>query len=497
MADPLKNKTFQAVDSFFGFIFKIGEIIFDYIVILFEVFGQIGNLGIKAFFKYIIGFFTAILKFFEKTVVTILKKIYKPFKGLFVFLWNLFYKIYRAFIEILQPFLEQFDNVTQYVIGFFIFVTCSVYYFLYRKNEDDAATAGKNAESINILEGLTLSSVLGKIYNTVWWFFKIIPILIYCVLIGLFSIEPRKTINEIFVDNKIELQPQQNVFTTLIVIIIVIIPLFIINCLYKFGSSFLKIFHAKLSNYSGPIIDDTLVSTKTKDAILGVILKYVTPIIEFIKYYYDLVYRHFNSIWDMSWVSFIYLIVSGILYVGFLYKLYFWGSDDLTKIAGDNHLYYYFVTSYLFFILPTVYTLLKLPQQSYQGLVIMAFSFISMLVMYVSNYYMNYRKSVSMDETAEQQSDRNTYNMLFVIYSAVIVFFVNFKLLRPNFDQSTILLYTLLNLCFIAALIGYSISYKIKLTNRLNKAAQPPATPPPNAENGVLTPDMTAYGGER
>jgi len=279
--------------------------------------------------------------------------------------------------------------------------------------------------------------------------------------------------------------------------LIVYVPFSILVCLYNFGGSFLKIFHAKLSNYSGPIMDDTLTSTKIiKDTIRNII-DTIKPVIDFIKYYYDLVYRHFNSIWDMSWVSFIYLIVSGILYVGFLYKLYFWGSDDLTKIAGDNHLYYYFVISYLFFILPTVYTLLKLPQQSYQGLIMMAFSFVSMLVMYVSNYYMNYRKSVGMDETAEQQSDRNTYNMLFVIYSAVIVFFVNFKLLRPNFDQSTILLYTLLNLCFIAALIGYSISYKIKLTNRLNKAAQPPATPPPNAENGILTPDMTAYGGER
>jgi len=253
--------------------------------------------------------------------------------------------------------------------------------------------------------------------------------------------------------------------------------------------------YKKMSNFSDPIIEgkDETEKENNNTKLLYKLFETIAPVIEIIKKIYNQIYSHFN-LWDLSSLRFAYVIISCLIYVLFLYKLYFWGSDDLTKIAGNNHLYYYFIVTYLLFIGPIVYILLKLPQQSFTGLMILAFSFISLLLMYVSNYYMNYNKSVGMEETPEQESDRNTYNMLFVMYSAIIVFFVNFKILKPNFDESTILLYTLLNVFFIAVLIGYSISYKIKLTNRLNKKAQEYEPPPPNAINAILKPEMTTYG---
>lgn len=488
--NPLQNKTLQSIDSLFGFIFKIGEIIFDYITILFEVIGQIGNFGINSFFKYIIGFFASIFKIFENITVYLFSFL-NPFKGLFKWLFDYVNYIYNLCIEVIKPLTTQYDNIdniSQYIIGFFIFLSCSVYYFVYKKNENNkkvdtaATTARKNKEAIIFLEYLQFSRVFGKIFSVIKGVFRFFAIVVYSIFIGFFSICP----------TLLDYYKKYGETSNFIYFIVKCIIMFFYS-IYVFVTSTYEMLYKKLTHFNDPILEEGKDSTDIIFIFFELIL---LPIIEIIKKYYDQIYSHFNlwDLWDFSQYRFAYVIISSFVYVLFLYKLYFWGSDDLTKIAGNNHLYYYFVMSYLLFIGPIVYILLTLPQQSFTGLIILAFSFISLLLMYVSNYYMNYNKSVGMNETPEQESDRNTYNMLFVMYSAIIVFFVNIKILKPNFDQSTILFYTLLNLFFIAVLIGYSISYKIKLTNRINKKAQQYEPPPPsNAIKAILTPEMTSY----
>ena len=492
----VQNKTLQAADGFFNFIFKIGEAIFYYIVVLFEAIGQIGNFGIKNFLIYIVGFFAAIISIFEIIISGLFSTILSPLKKLVLWAAPLLYKL---FAEVIRPFFTETSSLSQYITGFVVFLSGTVYYFLYRKNEDEAATAGKTAEAIKILEGIEFGSVWGKIGGVFRTAFKYILIVAYSLFIGLFSMkllstakESYTTIEETSNDLK-DLRPILAKVVFVFGLIFVLIPMTLFGWISNFVFGFLGMYSEKMRNFDGPILDEN----NTVSVILTKFMGYISKVVEFFKYYFDIFYEHFATVKNMTWLSMAYVILSSFVYVGLLYKLYFWGSDPITRAAGENHMYYYLIASYLFFIGPLVYLLLKLPQQSLNGLILMSVAFISMLVMYVSNYYMNYRKSVGMEETPEQESDRNTYNMLFVIYSAIIVFFVNFKILSPSFNtsSSSIFLYTLLNLCFIAALIGYSVSYKIKLTNRLNKAATPPPTPPPPQENGVLTPEMTAPNG--
>lgn len=492
--NPLQNKTFKSIDRFFEFIFKIGEVIFQYITILFEVIGQIGNIGITAFFKYIVGFIIGIIKSIEKILIrifSIFKPLNKIFEWFFTFVYKIVYKAYDMFFEVIKPIIMQFDNTSQYIIGFFIFLACSVYFFVYNKNED--ITEGKKTDAINTLQTINIfqylqfSAFFGKIYSVIKYVFKFFAIIVYSIIIGLFS---SINIYEIFKKSNIDLNnylqknlaPESNF--KMIIFILLYFPFFIFRVLYTFISSSWEIFYNKLSNFfSKPILEEEG----------NIFTKIIKPVIEFINKIYNNIQNHLNIIWEMPQISFLYVIISCVVYMVFLYQLYFWGSDDITKISGNNHLYYFFIISYFFFIAPLVYTLLKIPNQAFMGLIILTLSSISLLLMYVANYYINYHKSVGVDETPEQQSDRNTYNTLFVIYSAIIVFFVNFKILRPNFDKSTILFYILLNLFFIVALIGYSVSYKIKLTNRINKAATNTETPPPNVINSILKPEMTTF----
>lgn len=484
------TKTLQAADGFFNFIFKIGEALFYYIVILFEIIGQIGNFGIKNFLVYIVGFFATIVWVIEK----IFSALFAPFKKTVNTIWKF---IYKLFGRVLQTFFTETSALTQYITGFVVFLSIAVYYFLYRKNEDEAATEGKTAQALKILEGFEF----GAIWGTIWRFFartfKTAAIVVYSLFIGLLSMELYTTMKDSYnwILNKSK-EHEDNKFVSNMIfyfgLLFVFLPMTIYGWLSKFVFAFFAMYREKMRNFDAPILDE---SRGGVSAFLYKIFNFIAKIAAFFKYYFDIVYNHFAAVRKMSWLSYMYVILSGFVYIGLLYKLYFWGGDAITAAAGENHLYYYLIASYLFFIGPLIYLLLKLPQQSLNGLILVSVAFISMLVMYVSNYYMNYRKSVGMEETPEQESDRNTYNILFVIYSAIIVFFVNFKILSPEFNQSSILLYTLLNLCFICALIGYSVSYKIKLTNRLNKAAVKTPTPPPKTENGVLTTDMTTPDG--
>jgi len=507
--NPLQNKTLKTIDSLFGFIFKIGEVLFDYVTILFEVIGQIGNIGINVFFKYIFGFFASIFKLFEKLLSKIFSfflLLLKPFNGLFKFLYNFANDVYNMFFEILKQIIIQFDNITQYIIGFFIFLVCTVYYFVYKKDEKEDTNARNNENATNFLEFLKFSSVFGfiyniikggfsKIFNMIKTIIRLFAIIFYSIFVGITSIginmaffKKIKTDIDTYINEKILDHP----FIRFIGYILFYIPCMLSIVLYRFITSTWNMFYEKISHFNDPIMENKNGDENGATKLISDFFKKIAPIIEFIKNIYNQIRSHFN-IWDLSRFSFAYVIISSFIYILFLYKLYFWGSDDLTKIAGDNHLYYYFIMTYLLFIGPIVYILLKLPQQSFTGLIILAFSSISLLLMYVSNYYINYNKSVGMDETPEQESDRNTYNMLFVIYSAIVVFFVNFKILKPNFDQSTILWYTLFNLFFIVALIGYSVSYKIKLTNRLNKKAQKYEIPSSNNIKNVFIPETTSY----
>jgi hypothetical protein len=93
--------------------------------------------------------------------------------------------------------------------------------------------------------------------------------------------------------------------------------------------------------------------------------------------------------------------------------------------------------------------------------------------MYITQTAMN--KNTIYQTTPEQMSDKTVFNILFFVYSAIVVFYINVKLMSPEFNPVNMFYYIIMHAMFIAALVYYSVSYKLKLRNRIEKSSNPTA----------------------
>lgn len=467
------NNTLQKTDLFFSFIFKIGEIIYYYIVILFQVIFNIGFGFFKFFLKYIFGFFKYLFSFVENIFTVLFSTVLLPFKIIFLWFFKNLYILFNIFIK---PLFNINNVIKNYILGFIIFLILIVYYNFYNKYKD---TADFNKSQLNIF-----TIIFSFFYNTGSIIFKTFSILAISILLSL--LQSYKEIKTNF--NNLE---NPSTFNKIFYVIQIIFG----GEIYYFFKNYLINIYNKFNNFNTNIIDNNVMNLFYyfyQFSIVRYLYNFILKCYSFFINLLQIIFEHFTSIFDMTLINFIYIIFTILLFLGILYKLY------IDKEDNNYNFYYYLFFSYIIFIIPFINILFNHASHIFK-FIILCFSivFISLLNMVISSYYINSHKILGENETEKQYSDKIIYNTIFIFYIIVIIFFINFKILSKdtliNITSKNIIIFSVLNILFMIYLLVYSINYKNKLTNRINKQSLQKEISPDNT-NAILKNENMAYG---
>lgn len=224
--------------------------------------------------------------------------------------------------------------------------------------------------------------------------------------------------------------------------------------------------------------------------------RFIQPIFDLIQFIIDELKKHFSKVLDFGVYDKIFLFFTSFAYFIFLYYAYY-------NFESTN-LYLYIIPLIVCFMVPTLMRLFdKLKSFGLLSVIIT-----SILIVYITNTSMD--RNEVFQSTTSQKSDKNIYNTVMMIYSAIIVFFINIQVLAPGFKPEYTKLVFIIHILFIIVLMYFAISYKSKLRNRIEQSVdptadltftnEPPITvtgngfgmPPPASPNTVTTIDNTS-----
>jgi hypothetical protein len=172
--------------------------------------------------------------------------------------------------------------------------------------------------------------------------------------------------------------------------------------------------------------------------------------------------RHFAAFRGMDIMSSFYILFSSIFFICLMFYMYY-------KQSQQSY-YLFLLVALALFIAPTVQHIWRNGaqiQNSAAKLILVFGSVISLLLMHITHSFME--SSERFNILKEQQGDRTIFDIIFVFFSAILVFYVNFTLLRPNFSNPDMLNFIMLiHFVFIMGMLIYAIAFKIKLRNRLD-----------------------------
>lgn len=503
--DASTAKQKASADFFTVYISKLLDITYQYFSIFFgTIFETLGTI-FGEFVHFFVGIFTDIFKILKKTILDFLDKFVFPYSLYPV--WNVLKKVFFAIFENLTKLLTDIfgpifrDGTYKYVLAFFIYLIAIIFYNSSSKPTSGAASFEIPAAAAAIPKEAAgdknAAGILSWINPISWllYFGKFIFIFIYTIIFafvyfGVTITNPNSfsrfawrvvkffplylifwfisyLLIMTFLSDKITLK---NIYILVPIIVGVVFIYEIFDVVQATIGRLIALIFNFFVRPKDPIIDTGASPPGALGDVMRVVNETMIAFGEFIKVFTDwfeekmkFMKEHFTGIGLMESAEFVYILASSLVFIAFLFFMYFY--QNTTKI------YNFMMFAYVLFMLPMIYKAFQYNTDVLKNIVAFVVGIISILIMYITNF--NMKKNDKYQPTPEQDGDKTVFNILFIVYSAVLVFFVNVRLLSPNFKESALFLYSLVHVLFLIGLIAYSINYKTKLRNRIDKSSDP------------------------
>jgi hypothetical protein len=511
--DETTTKEQSYSDFFTKYIAQLIIILYEYVILFFVVIFNLFSTIFTALYKALLTIIgTSIYKLlkilYEKIWMPIYKGLVWPlFRFAFPFLAGIWDNFKGFFQETFGWLLE--NNMYMYVSGFMIYLFSIIYY-----NSDAAPVTG--AVGMSEKKAAPGSGWLGYINPLNWAYYtgKFFFIFLFAAIFLITTIfktiksgefaHPIRNIGNPDMKTRIDIGfyvilligyilsmvylIKGRKFIYLILLLLLVGLLFIRDTVFKSIFDMFSIIKILLwqfiTNPSKPFFgNESEIDSLFKASGLGDITdsatKFFTPAFSTASAIAAFFSDHFMRIWFTDTAEFTFLITSSILFILYLAYAYFNPRNQNT--------YYLAFTLYVLFMAPMFYKMRGGADMTKTVLLFLG-GIISIIMLYIGNDAMS--KSKNYDPTPEQQSNKNIYNILFLVYSAILVLFVNIRLLSPQYKESSSFLYIIVHAVFILALLCYSVSYTMKLRNRISKTGVGVDSSTPAGEN-VVSPGMS------
>lgn len=489
-AEAASNQT--ETDFITKYIFAFFSYLYSLLIVLYE------------YFSVFFSVFQAILIQIKNIIWTILTEIYNKvyviFKFLYdIFIYPIFYPIYKLIRPIIKTFFENIkkiivDFVTPflenqiywYILGFFIYIIGVVYFNSDKTQATKSFTNDNPYSFFNYLNPLNWIRSIGKFF---YIFIFTIMFLFYSFFYTFSSSDTYsdlynnfdKALRNIVIYIAASLSiiafiymiGDQNTlknmkFKTTFIILFCIFFFFgmffdkVVEIFFNTGGNFFVLIQNFFSRGELFPKDEPNPLNNKITEIMDDINKVFLPITSFIEDLFKKLNQNFSIITTMDIPHIMYVITSFILLL-----IYLFYSFIHPEHTFNLYLFVFFL--FIFFISPIFYRLNSNPFDIVKSVIVLGLGIVSMFTMYVTQTSMG--KNTVYQSTPEQHSDKTIFNILFLVYSAIIVFFINIQLLSQNYNPQKLSLYILVHAIFIIFLVYYSTSYKMKLRNRILKSA--------------------------